>query len=181
MPKKVLALTSNASTVALKQDRVLFYFKANGIQVERVDAISGRCKRVELLAISGLGPVYPQFFLEEKAMIVGSSPEANNHEKVTITFLGGYDDIVAMNDDGLITREALGLDVAPKQSDEPEHSITLDGSPRETGIDHDAPWSTQTEENVLCWGMMPDWLAIMFKKPSAVMESSLDQGKLRIQ
>ncbi len=163
--KVVLALTSSASTVAAKQERVLLFFKAKGIDdVVIVDASSDRERRIELIAISGLGPVYPQFFIQE---------ETGDDGPPTITFLGGFDDMVAMNDDGLITKQALGLDVVvPKQkADNDLKQEGMGGSSQDNSNRHnnyDAPWQSQPEDNVVCWVMLPDWFTNLFKKPAAV-------------
>jgi hypothetical protein len=148
--KRVLALTTTASNVASQQDRALFLFQAHGIDVELVDATMQRDKRQELLAISGIGANYPQFFVE-----VNSTTE----------FLGEYNDIVDMNDAGLLTKEKLGLE---------EEVVGTGSCSREVAVpenEEKAPWlshgSRTEKDDDCCFGLLPSW----FKKSSAVKDA----------
>ena len=151
--KRILALTSTASTVAQKQERALFLFRANGMEVEQVDAVMQKEKRRELLAISGVGAKYPQFFVEE---------DGNPTQ-----FLGEFDDIVDMNDAGMLTKEQLGL----QEGGDEVVAVSADSRDVAVPEDEEAPWlshgSRNEKEDVCCFGLLPSW----FKKSSAIKDA----------
>jgi hypothetical protein len=169
MKKKIVALTTTASTVAAKQDRVLFFFKANDIRVTLVDATQSE-QRKQLLAVSGLGPSYPQFFIyngdDDTDGVVVIEYNSNN-----TTFLGNYNDIVDMNDGGMITKEYLGLVEDEKNTTTiTTTTVTREALPSDEDDTGDAVTEQESkeEEERCCWGLIP--INILFKKPTSALK-----------
>jgi hypothetical protein len=171
MKKKIVALTTTASTVAAKQDRVLFFFKANDIQVTLVDATQSE-QRKQLLAVSGLGPSYPQFFIYNGDDNAHDGVVKIEYNSSNTTFLGNYNDIVDMNDGGMITKEYLGLveDEKNTKTTITTTTVTREALPSDEDDTGDAviEQESKEEEERCCWGLIP--INRMFKKPTSALK-----------
>jgi hypothetical protein len=110
--KKLLALFSNDDTSpqqeqTANQDRSLTLFEARGITYEKFIGSDPENEviRDELFRISGIEENYPQFFL-----VAGADT----------TYVGDFEKIQHLNDEGLLTNERLGIteSIAPPQEED---------------------------------------------------------------